>query len=338
MEIEFDKSLAPFNTFGLDVKAASFGVVSSEEELVQWLKSWQGEPPFILGGGSNLLLTKDFERVVLKNEIKGKRISSFDEDNKVLLTVGGGENWHELVLYSLANGLGGIENLSLIPGTVGAAPIQNIGAYGVELCDVFNHLEAVHLQTGEKRLFNKEECQFAYRNSIFKQELKGQYCITAVGLILTRCEHQCSISYGAIQQELALRGVNDPTPKDISDVVISIRSRKLPDPSVLGNSGSFFKNPVVSTDVFDQLLAKYPSMPHYMLGNQQVKIPAGWLIEQAGWKGKRIGDAGTYDKQALVLVNHGHATGKGLWFFAQLLIKAVKAKFGIELRPEVNVL
>jgi UDP-N-acetylmuramate dehydrogenase len=337
MEIINNTSLAPYNTFGIDAKASSLAVVADENELIQLLMQWQGDRPFILGGGSNILLTGDIAGLVIKNEIRGK-IAQQQQDEKVLLEVGAGENWHELVCWTIDQGYGGLENLSLIPGTVGAAPIQNIGAYGVELEQVFHQLEAIQLETGEKRIFNHADCKFGYRSSVFKHELKGQFCITRVVLRLTTQNHRIATSYGAIRKMLAERHIQEPTPKEISEVVIAIRSSKLPDPKVLGNSGSFFKNPVIEDVQFEALKQAYPDIPHYPAGTGKIKLPAAWLIDQCGWKGKRSGDAGTYEKQALVLVNHGTATGKELWAFAQQIQQSVALKFGIRLQPEVNVL
>jgi len=337
MELERDRSLAGFNTFGIAATAKYFVAVDSVDKLQSVLDSFEGPAPFILGGGSNLLLTGDVKGLVLKNEIKGKRLEPLGE-GKMLLTAGGGENWHELVRWSLNQGLGGLENLSLIPGTVGAAPIQNIGAYGVELQEVFHHLEAVNIQTGKLHRFDKEDCQFGYRNSIFKNELKGQYFITRVAMVLTTENHRIETSYGAIQQELSNHHITKPTPKDISDAVIRIRSSKLPDPAEIGNSGSFFKNPVVSKEQFGTIARDHPEAPYYPLPDGSIKVPAGWLIEQCGWKGKRVGNTGTYKNQALVLVNHGNATGMEVWEHAERIMESVEKQFGIRLQPEVNVL
>lgn len=337
MEIIKNTSLAAYNTFGINAKASSLAIVSNESELVQLLKEWEGPTPFILGGGSNILLTRDVEGLVIKNEIKGIDILH-EEGEKVLIKVGAGENWHQLVCWAIEQGYGGLENLSLIPGTVGAAPIQNIGAYGVELEQVFHHLEAIDINTGEQHTFDHASCAFGYRNSIFKHELKDQFCITRVALALTTQKHQLKTSYGAIAAMLAERNIQHPTPKDISEVIIAIRSSKLPDPKVLGNSGSFFKNPVIEEVQFVPLKEAYPNIPHYPAGTGKIKLPAAWLIDQCGWKGKRSGDAGTFDKQALVLVNHGKATGEELWAFAQQIQQSVELKFGISLQPEVNVL
>jgi len=337
MQLQKNVSLQPYNTFGIEARAAAFAKVSSVEELRAVLRENRGQRPiFILGGGSNLLLTQDVPLLVIKNDIKGIKIIE-ESATSTLVAVGGGENWHEFVLWALRQNLGGVENLSLIPGTVGAAPIQNIGAYGVELQDVFVKLEVVELATGTLKTFYKEDCQFGYRNSIFKNEYKGQFCITKVFLELTK-EHEINTSYGAIQHMLEERGITDPTIQDISDVVISIRQSKLPDPAELGNSGSFFKNPEIERKQLEQLQKKFPSIVHYDLPDGCVKVPAGWLIEQCGWKGKRIGNTGAHKNQALVLVNYGGASGQEIWHLALKIMQSVKDKFGIQLTPEVNVL
>ncbi|MCG8332556.1 MAG: UDP-N-acetylmuramate dehydrogenase [Chitinophagales bacterium] len=330
-------SLAPYNTFGLDTKANALIVIDSEAHLVDILSELEDKNVFILGGGSNILLREHVKVPVLKNEIRGKEIIQ-REANTAILRAGAGENWHELVCWSLEQGLGGLENLSLIPGTVGAAPIQNIGAYGVELKDVFYELEAIELASAKKCTFKAEECSFGYRDSVFKNALKGLYFITHVSFRLTTSKHFINTSYGAIQTVLAEKKINNPGPKDISEAVIEIRTSKLPDPAQIGNSGSFFKNPIISAEHFKQIENNYPSAPHYPLADGQVKVPAGWLIERCGWKGKRIGDAGTYHKQALVIVNHGNATGQEIWDLAQQIIEDVEKEFSIRLQAEVNVI
>jgi len=329
-------SLKKYNTFGLDTKAENLLKVRSVNELKQALKL-SYEPLFILGGGSNMLLTKDIDGLVLKNEIKG--IAVVEEKREVVtIAVGGGENWHKFVLWTIENNYGGIENLSLIPGTVGASPIQNIGAYGVELKDVFVKLEAINLTTKRKNTFDKKDCQFGYRESIFKKKLKGQYLITKVYLQLTKNNHQLNTDYGAIKTNLAEKEIKSPTIKDVSDAVIAIRSSKLPDPAELGNSGSFFKNPEIPRAQLEQLQKQFPTIVFYELPNDMIKVPAGWLIEQDGWKGKRIGNTGAHTKQALVLVNYGNATGAEVKKLAFRIIDSVKEKFGIQLTPEVNII
>ncbi|QKG52887.1 UDP-N-acetylmuramate dehydrogenase [Hymenobacter sp. BRD67] len=347
MQLEENVSLRPYNTFGLDVQARYFARFSSVDELRQLLArpEVQAGPLLILGGGSNLLLTQNFGGVVLKNEIKGLEILGEEADtHTALLRAGAGENWHGLVSYALDQELSGIENLSLIPGTVGAAPLQNIGAYGVELQDTFERLEAVAIGTGQLRVFGKEECGFGYRESVFKGPLKGQFVVTAVVLRLHRASARrpANVNYGAIRETLAELGIEaEPTPRDVSEAVVHIRRAKLPDPAEIGNAGSFFKNPEVSQARFDELRARYPTLPGYPVPGG-VKVPAGWLIEQAGFKGLRRGPGagthGVHDRQALVLVNHGGATGQELRELAEEVIRAVRTQFGIELHPEVNIL
>lgn len=337
MQIEYNVSLKDYNTFGLEAKAAAFVEVHSVEELQEALRENQGKLPiFILGGGSNLLLTQDVPFLVIKNAIKGITIVE-EAETDLVLAVGGGENWHQLVMKTLDNGLSGLENLSLIPGTVGAAPIQNIGAYGVELKDVFEKLEAVELATGNLQTFDAAACKFGYRDSVFKQELKGKFCITTVFLRLSK-KPLINTNYGAIREVLKERHIEQPTSRDVSDAVIFIRQSKLPDPAKLGNSGSFFKNPEIERSQFERLQQQFPNIIHYDLPDGRVKIPAGWLIEQCGWKGKRVGNTGSHKDQSLVLVNYGGATGAEVWQLAQDIIASVKEKFGIELTPEVNVL
>ncbi len=329
-------SLKSFNTFGLEVKAENLVLIQSIKALKTALKL-PYRPIFILGGGSNILLTKDLKGLILKNEIKG--ITVVEEWKKeVTISIGGGENWHQLVLWCIKNNYGGIENLSLIPGTVGAAPIQNIGAYGVELKDVFVKLEAINLSSGRKKTFEKGDCQFGYRNSVFKNALKGKYFITKVYLKLTKKQHQLNIRYGAIKEVLAQKGITQPNIEAISQAVIAIRSAKLPDPATLGNSGSFFKNPEINPMHFAKLQSKFPHIVFYDLPNGNKKIPAGWLIEQCGWKGKRIGNTGAHKNQALVLVNYSNATGKEIKDLALEIMDSVKEKFGIQLSSEVTIL
>lgn len=329
-------SLKIYNTFGIDAHAADLLVIESSEQLQELLKKQSSADFFILGGGSNVLFRRDLSRSVLLNRIKGKSVVEEDE-NEVTIAIGGGENWHELVLWTLENNWGGLENLSLIPGTVGAAPIQNIGAYGVELKDVFAGLEAIELATGEEQVFSAEDCTFGYRDSYFKRTGKGKYFITQVYLTLKK-QPQVNVSYGAIQDVLQAEGIQNPSIQDVSRAVIQIRSSKLPDPAKIGNGGSFFKNPELELSVFEQLQAHYPQIPHYSAPADKVKVPAGWLIEQCGWKGQRRGNAGCYEKQALVLVNLGGASGTEIWALAEEIMASVKAKFGIELEVEVNVI
>lgn len=329
-------SLKPFNTFGIDVKATRFATFASPEELGQILKDNINKPLLILGGGSNLLLTKDFDGLVLKNEIKGIEVIS-ETANEVLIRSGAGEVWHEFVLYCISKNYCGIENLSLIPGSVGASPMQNIGAYGVEIKDVFDKLEAVEIATGEIHTFDNETCEFGYRESIFKHAVKNQYVITNVYFKLSKTQNT-NTSYGAINQQLEVMGIINPTIKDVSDAVIAIRSSKLPNPKEIGNAGSFFKNPVIEHAHYQEILKNYPNAPSYPVGEQHVKVPAGWLIETAGWKGKVVGETGVHKNQALVLVNYGDATGKEIYQLSTDIIEDIERKFKILLTREVNIL
>ncbi len=335
MTIQQNISLLSFNTFGIDAYAEQYAEVSNINELSEILS--KQKPDFILGGGSNVLFTKDVQGLVVKNNFTGKEVIQEDE-NEVHVKFGAGENWHECVLWAVERDYGGIENLSLIPGTIGAAPIQNIGAYGVELKQVFVSLEAVHMQEKSIRTFVNRECLFGYRSSIFKNEFKDQYFITSVTLKLTKNNHQLNTSYGTIEKTLENTGIDTPSIRSISDAVISIRSSKLPDPAKIGNAGSFFKNPVLLKSQFEVLQAKHPDMFCYDMPNNYAKIPAGWLIEQCGWKGKRIGNAGTHINQALVLVNHGGAAGEDILRVAYEIQDAVHSKYQILLKPEVNIL
>ncbi|MDT0688883.1 UDP-N-acetylmuramate dehydrogenase [Salegentibacter sp. F188] len=336
MQVLHNASLKGYNTFGIEVRARKFISVTSVEDLKEVLAQTYASELFILGGGSNMLLTKDIDKTVLHIDLKGKEIVSQDED-EVLLKASAGENWHEFVLYTLEKGFGGLENLSLIPGKVGTAPIQNIGAYGVELKDVFEECEGIHIQTLEQKTFSKEACNFDYRNSVFKNKLKGQYIITSVTFRLSKKNHILRTSYGAIKTALDKKNISSAGVKDISDAVIAIRQEKLPDPKILGNSGSFFKNPVIPVKQFEDLQQEYPEMPSYPLSDHDVKIPAGWLIENTGLKGYREGDAGVHKNQALVLVNYGAATGIEILQLSQKIQRKVEEKFQIRLEPEVNI-
>lgn len=338
MQIEKNKSLKSFNTFGIAAKASFFAAFESVEDLKQIYQSdeFQQVKKMILGGGSNLLLTGDFDGLILKNDCRGIEVIK-TKNNAVFVRAKGGENWHEFVLWCLEQNFGGVENLSLIPGTVGAAPIQNIGAYGVELKDVFHELTAYEIETGKIITFDKVTCQFGYRESIFKNKQKGKYIILSVTFRLTKNQHQLNTNYGAIQTVLETKKIIKPTIQAISKAVVEIRSSKLPNPAEIGNSGSFFKNPEIDQSFFDNLKHQFPNIIGYDLPNGQVKVPAGWLIEQCGWKGKRVGNTGAYAKQALVLVNYGEATGAEVWQLAKAIQTSVLEKFGIEIRPEVNV-
>jgi UDP-N-acetylmuramate dehydrogenase len=336
MEIVHNKSLKDHNTFGIDAKARTFVSVDSVEELKKTLRKTYASELFILGGGSNILLTKDVDATVVHVDLKGKKILSEDE-NHVWVKIMAGENWHGFVLWCLENEYGGIENLSLIPGNVGTAPMQNIGAYGVELKDVFVECEALNIQTLEAKTFSKEDCQFGYRESVFKKELKGQFVIVSVVFKLTKKNHALHMKYGAIKEELEKSGVENPGILDISNAVIKIRQSKLPNPKEIGNSGSFFKNPVITKTELGKLRENHPEIPFYDLSDELVKIPAGWLIDNAGFKGYREGDAGVHKKQALVLVNYGNATGEEILKLAEKIQGKIKDEYGIYLEPEVNI-
>lgn len=336
MNIQQNISLKPYNTFGIDVKAKHFISINTVKELRDVLKLEDYTTKFILGGGSNMLLTKDIEQLVLHINLKGIEVISKTSSN-VFVKANAGENWHEFVLWCIEHDCGGIENLSLIPGNVGTAPIQNIGAYGVELKDVFESCEALNLNSGEIKKFSKADCQFDYRNSIFKNELKDQYIILNVTFKLTKKEHLIKTEYGAIISELESNNIVKPTIKDISKAVISIRSSKLPDPKDIGNSGSFFKNPIISKEQLDLLKQNFPEIPSYNISNKLVKVPAGWLIEQAGFKGKTFGNYGVHKNQALVLVNYGNANGNDILNLSKLIQNTIKRIFDINLEAEVNI-
>ena len=337
MQIRENISLRPYNTFGIDVIARYFASFSSLDEMQELLhlQLTTHYPPLILGGGSNILFTKDFDGIVLKNELKGIGVINEDQDH-VYVKAGAGENWHALVMHCVQNNYAGLENLSLIPGNVGASPMQNIGAYGVEIKDVFHQLEAYHLQDRVVKTFSLEECEFGYRESVFKRKLKGQFLITSVTFKLNK-KAVFNTSYGAIQQELDKMGVRELNIQAISQAVINIRSSKLPHPKEAGNAGSFFKNPEISSTQFEIVKSNFPGIVAFPLANGNVKLAAGWLIEQCGWKGYRKGDAGCYPKQALVLVNYGNAKGEEIFELSENIIQSVKEKFDVELEREVNV-
>jgi UDP-N-acetylmuramate dehydrogenase len=335
MNIQTDFSLKNYNTFGIEAKAKQFTSVQNIKELIEVLQI--DKNIFVLGGGSNMLLTQNINKLVVHINLKG--ISIVDEnDDHVWIKANAGENWHEFVLWCIDHNYGGIENLSLIPGNVGTTPIQNIGAYGVEIKDMFFSCEAVNISNQTIKNFKKEDCNFGYRESVFKNELKDQYIITSVVFKLTKKNHKTNSSYGAIEAELAQNNITNPTIKDISNAVIAIRKSKLPDPKELGNSGSFFKNPIVPIELYEKALIQYPEMPHYVVSETEVKVPAGWLIEQAGFKGKRFGDAGIHEKQALVLVNYGNATGEEIVTVSRNIQKTILDKYGISIEAEVNII
>jgi UDP-N-acetylmuramate dehydrogenase len=328
-------SLKPFNTFGIDVRAALFSSFSSIEELIDLLPSIRNTDTLISGGGSNMLFTKDFEGLFVRNCIKGiKEIER--TQTHVILEAGAGENWHDFVIHCVDHGFGGLENLSLIPGCVGASPMQNIGAYGVEIKDTFAYLDAVEISTGEVKRFHLADCAFGYRESVFKRELKNQYIICSVAFTLSLYPTM-NTSYGVIEAELKHMGITTPSIKDVSNAVIRIRQSKLPDPKLLGNAGSFFKNPVVSNEILQTIQSSYERVPSYPAGDGHVKLAAGWLIEQAGWKGKRFGNVGVHELQALVLVNYGGGTGKEIYDLSQRIIEDIQEKFGVSLEREVNI-
>jgi UDP-N-acetylmuramate dehydrogenase len=336
--IEKQTSLFPFNTFGIDVAAKLFTIVRSVDDIQSLIQSHalNKEQHLIIGGGSNLLLTRDFDGIAIKNELVGITIVK-EADGHIVLDVGSGENWHSFVMYCVNHGYGGIENLSLIPGTVGAAPMQNIGAYGVEIKDTIESVSFIDLKTGEQKVLLNAQCNFGYRESIFKHELKGACFITGIRIKLTTKDHNLNISYGAIRD--VLQEHKQPwTIKAVSDAVISIRRSKLPDPAVIGNAGSFFKNPSVPAETLEHIKLRYPNVPSFPDVNGLFKIPAAWLIEQCGWKGKTLGAIGVHKLQALVLVNYGGGNGNDLWKLAMDIQASVHTTFNINLQPEVNVI
>ncbi len=334
--IQTNVDLQPYNTFGISSKAKRFATFKNSEELSEILAERNGDELLVLGGGSNILLTRDFDGLVIKNEVFGFDIIESDEET-VLVESGAGEVWHEFVMRCIENGFGGIENLSLIPGSVGASPMQNIGAYGVEIKDTFDSLKAYHIESGEIHTFNHEQCEFGYRESVFKRALKGQYIILSVRFRLSK-QHQINTSYGAIETELESMGIENPTIKDVSNAVINIRSSKLPNPKEIGNAGSFFKNPVVDKEIVNAIAEKYEQFPQYPAPNGKIKLAAGWLIEQAGWKGKDFGTYGVHKKQALVLVNYGGSEGSQIYDLSEKIIHDVRTKFGVSLEREVNMI
>jgi len=336
--IQENVSLKAYNTFGVDASARYFADASSVEELTETLKNSNPQTPILfLGGGSNLLLTKDFEGLAIRLNLKGITEEIITE-NEVLVTAKAGENWHQFVIFCLEKNYGGLENLSLIPGNVGTSPMQNIGAYGTEIKDVFQSCKVLNLDTSVIEVFDLEKCRFGYRDSIFKQEGKGKYVILEVTLRLTRTVHKINVEYGAIQSELENMGILNPTIQDVSKAVINIRQSKLPDPNVIGNAGSFFKNPTIPLAQYETLKLKFDQIPGYP-NSDFVKIPAGWLIEQCGWKGKQIGNVASHKQQALVIINAtGTASGKEIFDFSAMIIESVKEKYGIVLEREVNII
>lgn len=339
MQILTNISLRPYHTFHTEVRAGFFTRLQRAEDvhlLPEMLQNYRQQKLLILGGGSNLLFTRDWEGLVIKNEIQGITLIAEDSEN-YLVEAGAGVNWHSFVLYCIEHGYAGAENLSLIPGTVGAAPIQNIGAYGVELKDIFEELTAWDLQENSIRRFVHADCRFGYRDSIFKQDWKGRLLILHVVFRLKK-KPVFHIDYGAIREELEKAGVHELSLRSVSDAIVRIRSSKLPDPAVIGNAGSFFKNPIIPASLQKQILAHYPDLPGYLTDENMYKIPAGWLIEKAGWKGYRQDDTGCYPKQALVLVNYGNASGSQIKNLSVRIQDSVQEKFGVLLEPEVNIL
>ena len=331
-------SLKNLNTFGVDVKAKLFAEIYSEDELIEILSDvkFKSERKLILGGGSNILFTKDFEGIIIKVSISGIKVVDEDE-NSVIVEAGAGVIWDELVKFCVSKYFGGIENLTLIPGTVGAAPIQNIGAYAQELADTFVSLNGIFSKAGEKKIFSKNECRFAYRSSIFKEEFKNEFIISSVRLKLSKSS-KTNTSYKALSDYISKKGLANPTIKDVSTAVAEIRRSKLPDPEKIGNAGSFFKNPFVSKELFQKLKSEYSDIISFNVETGQIKISAGWLIEKCGWKGKRVGDVGTSPDHALVICNFGNATGAEVLEFAMRIKEEVANKFGIKLEEEVNIL
>ncbi|RFS24828.1 UDP-N-acetylmuramate dehydrogenase [Chitinophaga silvatica] len=338
MQVSENVPLRSYNTFGISAKAKYFAKFSSVEDLAALTTNQKAEnaPMMILGGGSNILFTQNFDGYVLKNEVSGIEIIG-EDDEHVYVKAGAGENWHKFVQYCLDAELAGVENLSLIPGNVGASPMQNIGAYGAEIKDVFHELTAFHLKEQELVTFNNEACEFGYRESVFKKKYKGQFAILSVTYKLNKTP-KFNTSYGAIFNELESMGTEKLTIQAISQAVINIRSSKLPNPAQIGNAGSFFKNPTVSKEQYEQLEAQYPKIVAYPVEDNQMKLAAGWLIEQCGWKGYRSGDAGVHVKQALVLVNYGNASGKDIYNLSQQILESVHEKFGVQLEREVNII
>lgn len=336
MHILENVSLKPYNTFGIDVPARYFFTLDSEEQLSELSERKELPlPPRVLGGGSNVLLTQPVNALVIHNALKGIAIAEENEEH-VWLEVKAGEVWHDFVMHTIGYNFGGLENLSLIPGCVGASPMQNIGAYGVEVKETIDQVVAWHWEEKKFMVFKNADCQFGYRDSIFKHELKDRVLITSVTFRLNKI-HCLNTSYGAIQQQLAIMGVSEPSIKSVSEAVIAIRSSKLPDPKKIGNAGSFFKNPTITLQQFNELKEHYPTAPSYPADSGSVKVPAGWLIEQAGWKGFRNGDIGVHEKQALVLVNYGKAYGADIYNLSEEILQSVKERFGIELEREVNI-
>lgn len=338
MKILKNYSLKELNTFRVDINAKFFVEIHTAEEIEQLLSEnkFSNQKKLILGGGSNVLFTHNYEGLIIKNSIPGVKIVD-ENSSEVVIESGAGVEWNKLVEFCIGKNYGGIENLVLIPGSVGAAPIQNIGAYGQELCGTFNSLNGYYLDTGENKMFTTSDCNFSYRNSVFKEELVNKFIITSIQLRLSKTP-QVNLSYEPVKREIDEKGISDPSIKDVSEIITKIRRSKLPDPKKLGNAGSFFRNPVISIEKFNLMQKSYPDIVHYPIDKEFVKIAAGWLIEKCGWKGKRVGNAGTYSKQALVITNFGNATGDEILEIATRIREAVELKFGIILQNEVNVI
>lgn len=331
--------LKPYNTFGLHARARYFVSVETADQFREVLNShiFKNEKRLILGGGSNLLLTKDFDGLVILNRFRSIDILE-QNDDRITLSVASGEEWHPFVMHCVNNNWGGIENLALIPGTVGAAPMQNIGAYGVEVREVIEQVQGIELSNGNEMTFNNDECMFGYRESVFKHEWRERIFISSVTLSLTKKNHRLRLEYGAIKETLNAMNITTPTIQSIAQAVIAIRQSKLPDPRITGNSGSFFKNPTIPIQHYEMIVKEHPTMPGYRSENQLVKIPAAWLIESCGWKGKKYKHAGVHHQQALVLINDGNATGEEILELSHLIQDDVNKKFGIQLSPEVNII
>ena len=338
MHIFQNKSLKPYNTFGIEAKAEQFVEVNTTEEVQVLCQTFNlvDRKVLVLGGGSNILLTGDFNGMVIKVNLKGLDVIR-EDDNHVWVKAMAGEKWHDFVMYCVNKNFAGVENLSLIPGCVGAAPMQNIGAYGAEIKYTFEELFAIEIESGKLVKFNNQDCAFGYRESVFKNEYKGKYIIVSVTFKLSK-NPKLNTSYGAIQETLSKKGITQPNIKEISEAVIEIRQSKLPDPAVLGNSGSFFKNPEIAAELYQSLKVKFPDLPGYPTHSGDVKIAAGWLIEQCGWKGKVVGNTGAHKNQALVLVNYGEAKGAEILELAKAIQDSVWQKFGIQINPEVNII
>ncbi len=330
-------SLKNFNSFGIDAISSDFNVANSEQEIIEYLNEVKFSNPIVLGGGTNILFKNDVDKGLLKIEIKGIKIINETKDY-VDISVGAGENWSNLVNWSIRKNYGGLENLSLIPGNVGSAPIQNIGAYGVELKDTFLNCRAISVDTGLLKIFQNSECNFLYRSSVFKEELKNKYIISNVTFRLSKNDHKINFSYNPLKMNLKNKNIDSPTIKDISKSVIEIRSSKLPDPKVIGNCGSFFKNPIINEIAYKKLVGLENDVPFYDISENKIKIPAAWLIEKCGFKGIKIGNTGTHKKHALIIINYGEASGKEIFDFSQKIKNEVFSKFNILLEEEVNII